>query len=62
MFHFSFKLCLLSPLSCAYYNQSIHQQVTFNNTSDSGGQFYWQRKLDYSEVTQIAPQTFSRIG
>jgi hypothetical protein len=35
MFHFSFELYLLSPLSCAYYNQNIHQKATFNNTSVS---------------------------
>jgi len=35
MFHFSFKLYLLSALCCAYHNQDIHQKATFNNTSVS---------------------------
>jgi len=35
MLHFSFKLYLLSPLSCAYHNENIHQKATFNNTSVS---------------------------
>jgi hypothetical protein len=63
MFHFSFKLYLLSPLSCAYYNQSIHQKATFNNTSVSipWRSILWAEETGLSGSDVNSGQTFSHI-
>ena len=63
MFHFSFKLYLLSPLSCAYCNQSIHQKATFNNTSVSipWRSMLWAEETGLSGSDVNSRQTFSHI-
>jgi hypothetical protein len=63
MFHFSFKLYLLSPLSCAYYNQNIHQKATFNNTSVSipWRSILWAEETGLSGSDVNSRQTFSHI-